>query len=62
MRYICHGDDMPICKGGEGMYSEAVEKQRFQAFESRLYSSYIYIFNFIICFPVCLTFLLAVFK
>ncbi|CAK9016591.1 Ethanolamine-phosphate cytidylyltransferase (CTP:phosphoethanolamine cytidylyltransferase) (Phosphorylethanolamine cytidylyltransferase 1) [Durusdinium trenchii] len=30
VRYICHGDDMPICKGGEGMYSEAVAQKRFQ--------------------------------
>ncbi|CAE7528250.1 pctA [Symbiodinium natans] len=30
VKWICHGDDMPICEGGGGMYSDAVEKGRFQ--------------------------------
>eukprot|EP00930_Biecheleria_cincta_P087929 TRINITY_DN77168_c0_g1_i1.p1 TRINITY_DN77168_c0_g1~~TRINITY_DN77168_c0_g1_i1.p1 ORF type:complete len:409 (+),score=55.42 TRINITY_DN77168_c0_g1_i1:33-1229(+) len=30
VQWICHGDDMPVCKGGGGMYSDAIEKERFQ--------------------------------
>lgn len=30
VRWICHGDDMPICKDGGGMYSDAIEHGRFQ--------------------------------
>ncbi|CAE7436348.1 PECT1 [Symbiodinium necroappetens] len=30
VRWICHGDDMPICKDGDGMYSDAIEHGRFQ--------------------------------
>eukprot|EP00448_Togula_jolla_P029195 CAMPEP_0170639874 /NCGR_PEP_ID=MMETSP0224-20130122/39895_1 /TAXON_ID=285029 /ORGANISM="Togula jolla, Strain CCCM 725" /LENGTH=359 /DNA_ID=CAMNT_0010970285 /DNA_START=39 /DNA_END=1115 /DNA_ORIENTATION=+ len=29
VRYICHGDDMPTAKGGGGMYSAAIEADRF---------------------------------
>jgi len=28
--YVVHGDDMPICKDGTGMYSEAIAKKRFR--------------------------------
>lgn len=30
VQWICHGDDMPVCKGGGGMYSDAIENGRFQ--------------------------------
>jgi len=30
VHFICHGDDLPICKTGGGMYSEAIESNRFQ--------------------------------
>eukprot|EP00929_Paragymnodinium_shiwhaense_P057015 TRINITY_DN28534_c0_g1_i1.p1 TRINITY_DN28534_c0_g1~~TRINITY_DN28534_c0_g1_i1.p1 ORF type:complete len:440 (+),score=95.53 TRINITY_DN28534_c0_g1_i1:88-1320(+) len=29
VRFICHGDDMPVVKGGGGMYSDAIESGRF---------------------------------
>mmetsp|Transcript_25003 Transcript_25003/g.54388 ORF Transcript_25003/g.54388 Transcript_25003/m.54388 type:complete len:384 (-) Transcript_25003:106-1257(-) len=30
VQWICHGDDMPICKGGDGMYSDIISANRFQ--------------------------------
>ena len=28
--WICHGDDLPVVKSGDGMYSDAIETGRFQ--------------------------------
>merc|ERR1719343_471104 len=28
--WICHGDDLPVCKSGSGMYTDAIERGRFQ--------------------------------
>ncbi|CAK0842206.1 unnamed protein product [Prorocentrum cordatum] len=28
--WICHGDDLPVCRSGGGMYTDAIEKGRFQ--------------------------------
>lgn len=28
--WICHGDDMPVCRSGGGMYTDAIERGRFQ--------------------------------
>ncbi|CAL1163788.1 unnamed protein product, partial [Cladocopium goreaui] len=30
VKWVCHGDDMPVCRGGHGMYSAVVEEKRFQ--------------------------------
>jgi len=30
VHFICHGDDLPVCRGGGGMYTEAMEAGRFQ--------------------------------
>lgn len=30
VHFICHGDDLPICKGGGGMYSDVIAAGRFQ--------------------------------
>ncbi|CAE8702666.1 unnamed protein product [Polarella glacialis] len=28
--FICHGDDMPVCSSGTGMYCDAIAQKRFQ--------------------------------
>ncbi|CAJ1351057.1 unnamed protein product, partial [Effrenium voratum] len=30
VRWLCHGDDMPVCPGGGDMYAEVIESGRFQ--------------------------------
>lgn len=30
VHWVCHGDDLPICKAGGGMYSDVIEHNRFQ--------------------------------
>jgi len=29
VKFICHGDDLPVVKGGGGMYTDVIENQRF---------------------------------
>jgi len=30
VKYVCHGDDLPVVRGGSGMYSDVIDGGRFQ--------------------------------